>query len=112
MINLFIILSLFYIAYNDALIYNIRGEKMNPKMTTNYFKILEAVFDNQLKIGQHTYCPLGQSEIGEIVGCNRMTVNSILKELKDDGYIEYTKSKQYLLTPKGQNAILKSKDID
>lgn len=85
---------------------------MNPKMTTNYFKVLEAVFDNQLKVGKHTYCPLGQSELGEIVGCNRMTVSSILKELKEDGYIECRKNKQYSLTSKGYNAIFKSKTID
>lgn len=85
---------------------------MNPKMTTNYFKILEALCDNQLQVGDAIYCPLGQNEIATIVGCNRMTVNNALKELKEDGYVLYNKNKQYSLTEKGLVTIKKSKDIE
>ncbi len=85
---------------------------MNPKMTTNYFKVLEALYDNQLQIGESQYCPLGQNEIALIVGCNRMTVNNALKELKEDNYVSFVKNKHYALTEKGMVAIKKSKEIE
>lgn len=85
---------------------------MNPKMTTNYFKVLEALYDNQLQVGDNTYCPLGQNEIATIVSCNRMTVNTALKDLKDDGYVIYARNKQYFLTQKGIDVIKKAKEIE
>lgn len=85
---------------------------MNPKMTTSYFKVLEAVYDNQMQIGNERYCPLGQYEIANILNYNRMTVNNIFKELKADGYILCEKNKQYVITPKGRDAVRKAKDIE
>lgn len=85
---------------------------MNPKMTTSYFKVLEAVYDNQMQIGSELYCPLGQYEIATILNYNRMTVNNILKELKADGYILCEKNKRYVITPKGRDAMQKAKEID
>lgn len=85
---------------------------MNPKMTTNYYKVLEALHDNQLQIGTEVYCPLGQDEIATIVCCNRMTVNSVLKELRAEGYVISTKNKHYSLTDKGLDTVKKAKGID
>ena len=84
---------------------------MNPKMTTTYYKVLEALHDNQLQVGDSTYCPLGQDEIATIVSCNRMTVNSMLKDLKAEGYVIALKSKHYSLTQKGIDTVEKAKTI-
>lgn len=85
---------------------------MNPKMTTNYYKILEAMWENQLSVGNETFCPLGQDEIAVIVGCNRMTVNSALKELKAEGYVVSSKNRHYSITVKGADTIEKAKSIE
>lgn len=85
---------------------------MNPKMTTNYYKTLEAIYDNQLQVGELKYCPLGQDELATIVQCNRMTVNSALKKLKSEGYVSSLKNKQYALTEKGIDTVEKAKEID
>ena len=85
---------------------------MNPKLTTNCFKVLETLYDNQINIGEQLYCPLGQNEIAMIVGCNRMTVNNSFKILKEDGYISLAKNKHYVLTEKGTDTIKKSKKIE
>ena len=84
---------------------------MNPKMTTNYYKVLEIISDNQIQIGKTLYCPLGQGEIAEILSCNRMTVNGALKWLKEEGYIENESKKRYFLTAKGTDTVNKAKDI-
>lgn len=85
---------------------------MNPKMTTNFYKVLEALYKNQLNIGSETYCPLGQDEIAIIVSCNRMTVNALLKELKSEGYVISAKNKHYCLTEKGKNTVIKALEIE
>ena len=83
---------------------------MNPKMTTTYFKVLEILHDNQLQIGDLIYCPLSQAEIAKKLNCSRMTVNNALKSLKDEGYV-ICKTHRYSITNKGEDTILKSKDI-
>lgn len=84
---------------------------MNPKMTTTYYKVLEAVYDNQVNIGGNGFCPLSQEEIALVVSCNRMTVNTILKELRRDGYIAFSKKQKYVLTELGIETVEKAKDI-
>lgn len=84
---------------------------MNPKMTTLFYKILEALYDNQLQVGEEIYCPLRQEDIATIVHCNRMTVSNNLKDLKSQGYVNFTKSNKYILTEKGIDTVKKAKDI-
>lgn len=85
---------------------------MNPRMTTYFFKILEALYDNQLEIGEETFCPLRQEDIATIVSCNRMTVSNNLKELKSQGYVEFQRNNKYVLTNKGIDTVKKAKDIE
>lgn len=114
MLKLFITVILVTLALYEYFSYNICGvlSFMNPKMTTKYYKILEALYDNQLQIGRERYCPLGQDEIALIVSCNRMTVNAALKDLKSEGYVISAKNKHYSLTDKGKDTVLKAKGID
>ena len=84
---------------------------MNPKMTTLFYKILEALYDNQLQVGEEIYCPLRQEDIATIVNCNRMTVSNNLKDLKTQGYVIFTKNNKYILTSKGIDTVKKAKDI-
>lgn len=85
---------------------------MNPKMTTNLYKTLEVLYDNQLNIGDKRYCPLGQDEIATVLSCNKMTVNTALKKLENDGYIIAEGRKQYHLTDKGTDTVKKAKEIE
>ena len=85
---------------------------MNPKMTTTYYKVLEALFTHQVDVGYETYCPLRQDEIATILNCNRMTVNSALRELRLDDYVVFEQNKRYYLTKKGIDTVRKAMDIE
>lgn len=85
---------------------------MNEKMTTTYYKVLEILYNHQVTIGKTEYCPLGQDEIATILQCNRMTVNSILQQLRDDGYVNYNHSRKYELTDKARNTVKLAKEIE
>ena len=60
----------------------------------------------------NAFCQLGQDEIATIVCCNIMTVNSVLKGLRAEGYVISTKNKHYSLTDKGIDTVKKAKGID
>lgn len=85
---------------------------MNPDMTTNLYKTLEVLYDNQLQVGDKSYCPLGQEDIATILSCNKMTVNTALKKLKETGYIITSGRRQYSLTEKGNDTVKRAKSIE
>lgn len=85
---------------------------MNPDMTTNLYKTLEVLYDNQLRVGDKFYCPLGQEDIATILSCNKMTVNTALKKLKETGYIITSGRRQYSLTEKGNDTVKRAKSIE
>ncbi len=85
---------------------------MNPKMTTTYYKVLEAIFMHQVRVGGEVYCPLRQDDLAVILDCNRMTVNSALKELRLDDYVVLERNKRYYLTQKGIDTVIKAMKIE
>ena len=65
-------------------------------------------------IGPDGYSRLSQQEISEKLGINRITINKLVKELVNDGYIEQDKDRlsKYLLTKKAVNTIKVVKKIE
>lgn len=73
---------------------------IKDKVTTNYYKTLEILYTHQTAIGNKVFVPLTQEEVSEILGVHKMTMNSIFKELKEDGLIIQAerKNRTYFLT--------------
>lgn len=78
------------------------------KITTNYFKTLQILFDNQVTSSDGImFVPMTQMEIAEKINVSKITINNIFKELKEDGLIEAYSSKRgmYIITEQGKHII-------
>lgn len=69
------------------------------------YKVLSAMLDRQIPVNGETVVKLSQQEISEILGISKVKVNSIIAELKRDGYLISKKKGNYQLTPKATNEI-------
>ena len=71
----------------------------NSSIFSNNYRILELMYDNQITINDLTYTPMTQDDIATALNCERMTINSLFKKLKEENLIEKTPTKrQYRLT--------------
>lgn len=78
------------------------SEFINDKM------ILLLVINNHLvDVDGIKICPLNQEELASNVGCSKVKVNNLLKELIEGGYIETPKKGRYTLTPIANEMITK-----
>ena len=66
---------------------------INDKM-----KVLLAIKEHLIDVEGVSSCPLNQDELASIVGCSKVKVNNLLKELVNDGYVEVPKKGRYMLT--------------
>lgn len=74
--------------------------KANHNVLSNYYKVLEVLYDKQEKTPNGVnYTMITQSEIGELTGLHRMTINNILKEMQEDEFVVMLSLKKYQLTP-------------
>ena len=75
--------------------------------TNDRYKILNCMAERQIEVAGNIYTPLSQRQISEITGLAFKTVNSIIKELRDNGYITYTGTTRgkYSLTEKAKNGL-------
>ena len=64
------------------------GRKVNEKLTTNYYKTLEILYDSLVNINNEKIAVITQVEIAEKLGLSKITVNSIFKELREDGLVK------------------------
>ncbi len=63
---------------------------------------MELMFDNQITINDLTYTPMTQDDLATALKCDRMTINTIIRKLKEENLIEKTPTKrQYRLTKEG-----------
>jgi len=69
--------------------------------------------ERQIDVAGNTYVPLSQQQIADITEISKKTVNMIIKELKDNGYIEYkgTTRGKYFLTEKANKELKKLRDM-
>lgn len=84
---------------------------MDPRFTSNQYKILETMYDNMLIVEGEQVCPLGQKDISVIMEINRMTVNQLVQELKNDGYIISEGRQRYRLSDYATKLIEMTKNI-
>ena len=75
---------------------------------SDYYKVLTILYDNQVTIGDETYCNFSQEELSKQMGCTRMTISNLLKKLKNENYISFENFRKYKINPEVQKMI---KDI-
>ena len=70
-------------------------------------------YENSVLIGDKRLVPLTQYEIADMIKISRITTNRIVKELKNDGLIEYktNETRKYYITDKGIEVVKKIKSI-
>ena len=75
--------------------------------TNDRYKILNCMAERQIEVAGKIYAPLSQRQISEISGLSYTTVNTIIKELRDNDYIIYegTTRGKYSLTAKAKNEL-------
>lgn len=71
------------------------------------FKVLDLLYNNQVKINKTYICPMTQQEIGEGLGFSLMKVNAIMLTLRQEGYIDRYKNSRgrYVLTTKAKKLL-------
>lgn len=85
------------------------SDKMNIDYFTNdKYKVLSCMAERQIEVAGFVYAPLSQWQVADITGIAFGTVNTIIKDLKNKGYIEYngaTTRGKYSLTDKARTII-------
>jgi len=83
------------------------------KITTDYYKVMELLYYNQITVNYETFVPLTQTDIAKMMNLNRMTINSIFKQLKKDELLVNVPSstKRYFLSTKAIEIVKKIKSI-
>ena len=63
--------------------------------------------ERQIEVAGYVFVPLSQQQIAEITEISKKTVNTIIKQLKENGYIEYqgTTRGKYSLTNKANKEL-------
>lgn len=84
---------------------------MDPRFTSNQYKILEIMYDNSILVEGQNICPLCQKDISSLMDMNRMTVNQMIQELKVDGYIISEGRQRYRLSEYARRIIETTKDL-
>lgn len=86
---------------------------IKDKMTTNYYKVLEILYDNLVVIDGEQVSIMTQVNIAKKTGLTTVTVNSIFKELKEDGLIRQSKKlvRFYCLSEEAVNIVKKMKKV-
>ena len=69
--------------------------------TNDKYKVLSCTAERQIPVNEEYIIKLSQQEISSIVGISKVKVNSIISELKKDGYLVSKNLKgKYQLTDK------------
>lgn len=88
------------------------GRKVNEKLTTNYYKTLEILYDSLVNINNEKIAVITQVEISERLGLSKITVNSIFKELRNDGLVKpYKVIGRYILSEEAIEIVQKMKKV-
>ncbi len=79
---------------------------MLNKITTNYYKVLELLYDNIMDVNKEQVSIITQIEVAEQLNLSKITVNSIFKELKEDGMlVDRSTVGRYFLTDNAKKIV-------
>lgn len=73
------------------------------------YKLLKTLSEHQIDVANETFIPVTQAELAKMLNISKVTINKILGELIENGYVEvYNNTKgRYKLTDNGQKIIKK-----
>lgn len=74
---------------------------------TDTYKVLKLIKEHQIEIGEETYSPLSQQEMGTLLGFSKVKANTIIKELIDNKFIECPIRGKYIVTSEGEKVLEK-----
>lgn len=75
------------------------------------FKVLECMEQRQIQVNDESIVKLSQQEIADILGFTKTKVNNIVRELKENGYLNQLSSRgKYMLTDIANEEINKMKN--
>lgn len=83
----------------------ITSQDIINKMTTKYYKTLKFMYDNQVQTREgYFFVPMTQVEIAENVAVSKITMNAIIKNLRESKllYSSLGKRGRYYLTKKAK----------
>jgi len=71
------------------------------------YKVLQCMFERQIEVRDKIIAPISQQDIADIVKLSKKKVNTIIRELKDNGYVLQQSSTRgkYLLTEKALQVV-------
>jgi len=75
--------------------------------SNNRYKVLQCMAQRRIDVNGKEIVPLSQQDIADVVQLSKKQVNTIISELKENGYIlqkSLTRGK-YFLTPKALNIV-------
>lgn len=84
---------------------------MLTEFKTQYYEVLELIYDQRQMIGFVEYCNWSQQEIADRLKYHRTTVNTIIKFLNEKKYIKTLGRSKYQITDKGKEFISKTKKL-
>ena len=85
---------------------------MKEKITTNYYKVLETLYNSLVNINNQQVAIITQSEIAEQLSLSKITINAIFKELRNDGLVRPHKVVgRYCLSEEAISIVKKIKNI-
>jgi Mn-dependent DtxR family transcriptional regulator len=86
--------------------------QLKEKLTTNYYKVLELLYDSLTIVNGERVSVITQVEISKKMNLSTITINTIFKELKNDGLVEIDKSiGRYRLSSESIKIVEKMKKI-
>lgn len=88
------------------------NEDVISKMTTNLYKTLKLMYDNQVKMTNGSvFTPMTQVELAEQIGVSKITMNAMFRDMQKEGlvYPYGTRRGRYCLSDK---AIIIIKQIE
>ena len=82
---------------------------MGDFFVNDRYKMLKTLSEHQITIADEVFIPVTQVELGKLMNLSKVTVNRLLNELIDNGYVEvYNNTKgRYQLTEAGKRVIEK-----
>ncbi|VWL85895.1 helix-turn-helix domain-containing protein [Oceanivirga miroungae] len=71
------------------------------------YDLLKLLYDSQIKVKQDEYAALSQQEMADILSFSKVKVNKMIKELKENNFIQNYKDKKskYIITNDGLRVI-------
>lgn len=75
--------------------------------TNDKYKILKFLYDNQIQVKNDKYIILSQQEIADMIHFSKNKTNTIIQELKKDGFIDSFNNKKgkYIITKNGNKVV-------